>query len=58
MSGERIESLERLKDAFQKLPGIGPRNAERLAFHILREPRTAAATLAQAILDVKDKIIH
>jgi recombination protein RecR len=58
MNGESIESLARLKEQFQKLPGIGPRSAERLAFHILREPRNDAAALAQAILDVKDKIIH
>lgn len=58
MSGEPIESLARLKEQFQKLPGIGPRSAERLAFHVLREPRGFAASLAQAILDVKDKIIH
>ena len=58
MSGEPIESLGRLKKQFQKLPGIGPRSAERLAFHVLREPREFAAALAQAILDVKDKVIH
>ena len=58
MSGESIESLARLKAQFQKLPGIGPRSAERLAFHILREPRDFAAELAEAILNVKDKILH
>jgi recombination protein RecR len=58
MSREPIESLTRLKDQFQKLPGIGPRSAERLAFHLLREPRESAAALAQAILDIKDRIIH
>ncbi len=58
MSGEPIESLGRLKAQFQKLPGIGPRSAERLAFHVMREPRDYAAGLAQAILDVKDKIVH
>ncbi|UCC29242.1 MAG: recombination protein RecR [Phycisphaerales bacterium] len=58
MNGESIDSLARLREQFQKLPGIGPRSAERLAFHVLREPREFAAGLAQAILDVKDKIIH
>lgn len=58
MSSESIESLTRLKEQLQKLPGIGPRSAERLAFHILREPREFAAGLAQVILDVKDKIVH
>lgn len=58
MNGDTIESLKRLKERFQELPGIGPRSAERLAFHVLRESRDFAAALAQAILDVKDKIIH
>jgi recombination protein RecR len=58
MTNEPIESLGRLKEQFQKLPGIGPRSAERLAFHVLREPREFAASLAGAILDVKDKVIH
>lgn len=58
MNSESIDSLARLKEQFQKLPGIGPRSAERLAFHVLREPREFAAGLARAILDVKDKIIH
>jgi len=53
-----IESLEMLKRALQKLPGIGPRSAERLAFHILRGPREDAALLADAVLAVKDKIFH
>jgi len=58
MSDDHIESLSRLKEQFRKLPGIGPRNAERLAFHVLREPREFAAALASAILDVKDKVRH
>ena len=58
MNSEPIESLSRLREQLQKLPGIGPRSAERLAFHVLREPRESAAALAGAILDVKDKIIH
>ncbi|RME36173.1 MAG: recombination protein RecR [Planctomycetota bacterium] len=53
-----MESLNRLKEQLQKLPGIGPRSAERLAFHILRQPREFAAALARAIVDVKDKIAH
>lgn len=58
MASQPIESLARLKEKFQELPGIGPRSAERLAFHVLRESRASAAALAQAILDVKDRIIH
>lgn len=58
MGSESIESLNRLKEQFQKLPGIGPRSAERLAFHLLREPREFSAQLAKAIIDIKDKIKH
>ncbi|MCP4590262.1 MAG: recombination protein RecR [bacterium] len=53
-----MESLERLREEFQKLPGIGARSAERLAFYILREPRECAEALARAILDVKDNVKH
>ncbi|MCK4661116.1 MAG: recombination protein RecR [Phycisphaerae bacterium] len=56
MSSQRIESLERLKEEFQKLPGIGARSAERLAFHLLLGSREQAAALSQAILDVKDNV--
>ena len=58
MDTQAIRSLDRLKELLQKLPGIGPRSAERLAFYLLREPRESAAALAQAILDVKDNIHH
>ncbi|MCB9851027.1 MAG: recombination protein RecR [Phycisphaerales bacterium] len=53
-----MESLERLKKAFQELPGIGQRSAERLAFHILRGTREDAGRLADAILAVKDNVFH
>jgi recombination protein RecR len=58
MSSGSIASLERLKEELRKLPGIGPRSAERVAFHILRESRDEAAALADAILAVKDHVIH
>ncbi len=53
-----MESLDRLREQLQKLPGIGPRSAERIAFHVLREPREFAAAFARAVMDVKDKVIH
>ncbi len=58
MDASFLGSLDRLKEQFQRLPGIGPRSAERLAFHILRESRDSAASLAQALLDVKDNVRH
>lgn len=51
-------SLSKLKDEFEKLPGIGPRSAERLAFHILKSPKEDALALAAAIRDVKEQVRH
>ena len=50
MSGAPLpRSLERLIEALSRLPGVGPRTAERLAFHILRTPLADAQALAAAI---------
>jgi recombination protein RecR len=49
-------SIDRLIDAFSSLPGIGLKTASRLAFHVLRAPREESEALAQAIMDVKEKI--
>ena len=50
MSGAPLpRSLERLIEALSRLPGVGPRTAERLAFHILRTPLADAQALAGAI---------
>ena len=48
--------LLRLLDALEKLPGIGPRSAERIAFHLLRTPMERARELSQAIVDVKERL--
>ena len=50
------ETIERLMEEFGKLPGIGARTAERLAFHILKASQDEAMALAGAIHDVKTKI--
>jgi recombination protein RecR len=50
------EPLQRLIDEFRRLPGIGQKSAQRLAFHVLRSPRDNAARLAQALTDVKDNL--
>jgi recombination protein RecR len=50
------EPLARLINEFKRLPGIGQKSAQRLAFHVLRASREDAEHLAQAILDVKDKL--
>ena len=48
--------LLRLLEALEKLPGIGPRSAERIAFYLLRTSREEARQLAQAITEVKDRL--
>jgi len=50
------EPLERLVQELSRLPGIGPKTAQRLAFHLLRADRQRAESLAQAIADVKARI--
>jgi recombination protein RecR len=52
------ESLARLMAELNKLPGIGPRSAERIAFHLLRATPAEALPLAQAIRDVKQNLRH
>lgn len=50
-------TLARLIEAFHRLPGIGPKSAQRLAYHVLRAPRDQAEALAGALLEVKDRTI-
>src|SRR5215831_15791288 len=50
------EPLARLITEFKRLPGIGQKSAQRMAFHVLRTGREDAEHLAQAIIDVKDKL--
>ena len=52
------ESLQHLVDQFKKLPGIGAKSAQRLAFHVLKTPREDAERLCEAIRDVKDRITY
>lgn len=55
-SASTPEPISRLIDAFHKLPGIGPKSAQRLAYHILRTSENDALGLATAIQDVKSRI--
>ena len=52
------ESLQQLIDQFKRLPGIGGKSAQRLAFHILRTPREDAERLCEAIRQVKDRVTY
>jgi recombination protein RecR len=50
------ESLTKLVDEFAKLPGIGRKSAERLAYHVLRIHKTEALALVDAIRNVKENV--
>ena len=49
-------SLERVIEEFSKFPGIGKKTAQRLGLHVLKSNRENILTLAQALIDVKEKI--
>lgn len=49
-------AIQRLIDAFSRLPGIGPKGAQRIAFHLLSASEQEAADLADAIAEVKAKV--
>src|SRR4051794_24286688 len=53
---EFAEPLARLIQECKRLPGIGQKSAQRIAFHLLRTPREDIENLAQALLDIKDKL--
>ncbi len=52
------EPLARLVEQLQKLPGIGAKSAQRLAFHILKTPREDAERLCEAVRDVKERVTY
>jgi recombination protein RecR len=56
VSSEGPAPLARLVAELARLPGIGQRTAQRLAFHILRAPDEEAAALANAIVEVREKV--
>ena len=52
-----IEPVEKLIEAFNRLPGIGPKTAQRLTFHILRAPDGEARALASALVAVREEVV-
>ena len=52
------DPLIRLIEELQRLPGIGPKGAQRLAFHILRTPRELTDRLVDAVRDVKERVTY
>jgi recombination protein RecR len=51
-----VEPVARLVEAFGRLPGIGPKTAQRLTYYILRAPEQEARTLAAALIAVKEQV--
>ena len=52
------DPLIRLVEELQRLPGIGPKGAQRLAYHILKTPREDADRLADAVRSVKERVTY
>jgi recombination protein RecR len=52
------DPLVRLIQELQRLPGIGPKGAQRLAFHILKTPRALADALTEAVREVKERVTY
>jgi recombination protein RecR len=52
------DSLARLIAELQRLPGIGPKGAQRLAFHLLKTPRDRTDALVDALRDVKEQVTY
>ena len=57
MTSAVIEPVARLIEAFSRLPGIGPKTAQRLTFHLLRAPDAEARALARALVAVRDEVV-
>ena len=57
MASPVIEPVARLVEAFARLPGIGPKTAQRLTYHLLRAPDAEARTLARALVAVRDEVV-
>lgn len=51
-------AVARLIEAFQRLPGIGPKTAQRLTFHLLKQPVQIVRDLAEALVDVKTSVVN
>src|ERR1043166_7091937 len=52
------DPLIRLIEELQRLPGIGPKRAQRLAFHLLKTPREITDRLVDAVRDVKERVTY
>jgi recombination protein RecR len=53
-----IAPVARLIEAFNRLPGVGPKTAQRLTYHVLRSPTDEARALAEALIAVKEQVAY
>jgi recombination protein RecR len=53
-----IEPVARLIEAFSRLPGVGPKTAQRLTFHLLRAPENESRTLAAALVAMREEVVY
>jgi recombination protein RecR len=53
-----IAPIARLIEQFRRLPGVGPKSAVRLAYHVLKMDKSQAAALAQAIVEAKERVSY
>lgn len=58
MSAAYTRPLARLIERLQRLPGIGPKSAQRLALYLLKQPESEVQALAQALLEAKQQVGH
>ena len=56
MASYHIAALERLVEQFERLPGIGHKTAQRLAYYVLQMPKDQAEIFSTSILEARDKI--
>lgn len=56
MSSYNVVPLEKLVEQFERMPGIGAKTAQRLAYYVLNLPKTQAEEFSQAIIDAHEKI--
>ncbi|MEY3950331.1 MAG: hypothetical protein RJB21_89 [Pseudomonadota bacterium] len=57
-SDQTQDALSRMVQALRALPGVGPKSAQRMAFHLLQHDRNGAAVLGQSLLDAVNNIHH
>lgn len=58
MAANEVTALEALKEALRRLPGVGPKSAQRMAFYLLGRDREGARAIAQALTAALERVVH